>query len=386
MEIAFRAAFERLGRTSPNPAVGAVLVKNNKIISVGATRECGCDHAEVCAVKGAGGASITADSDLYVTLEPCCHFGRTPPCTDLIISSKIKNVYIAAIDPNPLVAGKGVEKLINAGINIEIISEFENSAKQLIAPFTTRIQKKRPRVIHKSAMTLDGKTADLSGKTKWISSIEARQIVHRLRARVDAVVIGKNTFTTDDPLLNVRLDHNVKFNNSRFLGNDNFIMRSLLSDDFTWEGNNPKKIIVGLPDRIDLKSPFFRDDNYIIFAGKSSVENYHDSAAVNLMKTKNTLVEIIACDNDIFIDELMKGLYDKGFTYILLEGGAKLAYSFLKNKMIDDILFFYSKKIFSAGTPLYDGNNLVDCSIINSAYIQLENDLGVFGNLEYGDS
>ena len=196
---AFEAAFSRCGYTSPNPPVGAVVVKDGRIISSGGTQFCGGDHAEVCAINSAGGDADGAE--LYVTLEPCSHYGKTPPCTDKIISSGIKRVYLPILDSNPKVSGNGVRILRDNGIEVIIVEEFKDYAIDMYRSFFTLINKKRSYLIHKSAVTLDGFIADANGSSKWISNEISRYISHRLRAVNDAVIIGKNTLLADNPSL-----------------------------------------------------------------------------------------------------------------------------------------------------------------------------------------
>lgn len=200
MQSAIALAKKALGTTSPNPAVGAVVVRDGAVIGEGFTLPPGQRHAEIGALQQAG--ALTQGATLYTTLEPCCNFGRTPPCTQAIIGAGIKQVYIAAIDPNPLVAGKGCAELEAAGITV--IHEESEAAAQLYEAFAKHINTGLPFVTAKFAMSLDGKIATRTGDSKWVTGPEARNMVQQMRRESDAVMVGINTVLADDPQLTVR--------------------------------------------------------------------------------------------------------------------------------------------------------------------------------------
>ena len=202
MKEALRLAEKGRGTTSPNPMVGAVVVKGNRIVGRGYHKRAGSPHAEVIALEDAG--TKAKGATLYVTLEPCIHYGRTPPCVPRIVSSGIKRVVIAMMDPNPIVKGKGVKMLEKAGIEV-ITGIEEEKARKLNEFYIKYITRKIPFVILKWAMSLDGKIATSTGDSRWISGEEARKFVHSLRKGVDAVLVGIGTVKKDDPLLTVRL-------------------------------------------------------------------------------------------------------------------------------------------------------------------------------------
>lgn len=202
MNLALSLAKSAAYQTSPNPPVGAVVVKDGRIIGMGAHLKAGEAHAEVNALAQAGNEARNAD--IYVTLEPCAHFGKTPPCAELIIAQGLRRVFIAAVDPNPLVGGKGIEKLRNAGIEVKT-GVCEKEAAELLAPFFHFIQTKQPYVTIKTAVTADGKTAAYSGHSRWITSDAAREDVHLLRSQHDAILTGIGTVLLDNPLLTSRL-------------------------------------------------------------------------------------------------------------------------------------------------------------------------------------
>jgi diaminohydroxyphosphoribosylaminopyrimidine deaminase / 5-amino-6-(5-phosphoribosylamino)uracil reductase len=198
---AIRLAGSVTRRVCPNPRTGALVLRNGEIIGRGFHENCGGPHAEVNAIRDAG--ENLEGCEMVVTLEPCCHTGKTPPCTDLIIASGIKKVYVGMEDPNPLVAGKGIEKLQRAGIEVipNILSE---KCAELNQPFIKMMTQKFPYITVKSAITLDGYIADAEGLSQWISSPESRKTVHEMRANADAVLVGVGTALADDPELTVR--------------------------------------------------------------------------------------------------------------------------------------------------------------------------------------
>lgn len=202
MRLALALARRSLGRSSPNPAVGAVVVRDGTVVGRGSTAPVGGPHAEVLALAQAGAAARGAD--LYVTLEPCCHHGRTPPCTTAVIAAGIRKVHVATLDPNPQVAGGGAAALRAADVAVEI-GLGGAPARRLIAPFRQWVLRGRPQVLAKYAMTLDGRIASRSGDSRWVSGPEARLLAHRLRDVSDAIMVGSGTVLADDPALTTRL-------------------------------------------------------------------------------------------------------------------------------------------------------------------------------------
>lgn len=202
MRLALALARQVLGRTSPNPSVGAVVARGTTVLGRGSTAPAGGPHAEVEALSRAGTAARGAD--LYVTLEPCCHHGRTPPCTDAVIAAGIRKVHVATLDPNPRVAGGGVAALRAAGVAVEI-GLGAAAARRLIEPFRQWVLQGRPLVLAKYAMTLDGRIASAGGDSRWVSGPRARHLVHQLRDVSDAILVGSGTVLADDPQLTTRL-------------------------------------------------------------------------------------------------------------------------------------------------------------------------------------
>ena len=353
MELALDLAFSRMGQTSPNPSVGAVIVKNGKVISTGVTSDYGKDHAEVNAIKNASGIDL-GKSDIYVSLEPCSHFGKTPPCVNAIIESGIRKVFIPMLDPNPAVAGKGIAALKSAGVEVIFLHDMISSASDLIRPFKKYILRKKPYILNKSAMTLDGRIADGLGNSKWISSEASRLIVHRLRTKVDAVIIGKGTYENDHPLLTARLNDFSKESNS-FLenintnGRDNFFINKLIAPDdgkLFNDHNQPVKVIVGIPSGITGEEEFFKG-SHIIYESRTKADAYLKERSVikkdiNIVMTDSTGAEQI--------DEICVDLASKGIMFALLEGGGSLSGSFYESGETDQMMYFISPKIFGSGT------------------------------------
>lgn len=368
MTEALKIAFSRIGKTSPNPPVGAVIVKDGSVISRGGTCEYGCDHAEIDAIKNA--CADLNGAHLYVTLEPCCHYGKTPPCTQTIIKSGISRVYAAIADPNPLVAGKGIEQLRNAGIEALIMEEMAGPASELIRPFKKYILKSRPYIIHKAALTLDGKTAAISGDSKWISSEYSRYLTHRLRSLVDAVIIGKNTFEKDNPALNSRLDSFPEEVKDYFLDNDfslsgenNFFLKMLLTSKEPFDGANPCRVIAGIPENILMLKNIFFDDNILLFIEKKIMNDLAVRQDYKILKKYDDCGKIVPLNGSSYkerIDGMLKELHKRGIMCAMLEGGGKLAGSFFNSGEIDQFLYFIAPKVMGNGLPVMDGRGAMN--------------------------
>ena len=362
MERALRMAFAGMGSTSPNPSVGAVLVRNGEIISTGATCACGGDHAEVCALKNAG---VRAEGgDLYVTLEPCCHQGRTPPCTDALIASGIRRVVIPVLDPNPQVAGKGVERLRSAGREVVMMEDMASEARDLIRPFEKYILRGRPFIIHKAALSLDGRIATRTGDSRWISNDSSRYIVHRLRSLADAIIVGRGTVERDNPALTVRMDSfadDVRKgfgNGTRMLaGYGNHFIRLLLeSEDFNTSAS-PLRVVVGIPDAplMDLE---IMGDGRVLF-----IVPEEERKALRLRPDREFLgeleetgrLEFVEGTGTATVDNALRLLHGRGILMAVLEGGGALAASFFEAGAIDQYLYFITPRIFGGGVPVIDG-------------------------------
>jgi diaminohydroxyphosphoribosylaminopyrimidine deaminase/5-amino-6-(5-phosphoribosylamino)uracil reductase len=366
MNMALETAFSGMGRSSPNPAVGAVIVRDGKVLSVGRTCACGCDHAELDAINKAG--MDISGSELYVSLEPCCHYGKTPPCTGAIIKAGIKRVFIPMLDPNGLVSGKGVSDLKKSGIEVVLMRDMYSRAKDIIRPFGKYIQRNRPFLIHKSAVTLDGRIAAKTGDSRWISSKYSRYIVHRLRSIADAIIVGKNTMSIDNPSLNIRPgdfpDEVEEYFSGRecvLAGYDNFFLRMLLKSGFEEREAAPERVVVGLPVSIDYDSDFFNDDNYVFFVNEGEMEGLSgrkDYNEIQKMADNGRLEVMSAGTRKGQAEEIAKRLYERGRLLVVLEGGGVTAGSFYDAGEIDQFMYFISPRIAGSGVPAMAGEGV----------------------------
>ena len=318
MRLCLSLAKKGKGRTSPNPIVGAVVVKNDRIIGKGYHKKAGLPHAEAIAISKAG--SDAEDATLYINLEPCCHSNKkTPPCTKKIIESKIKKVVIGMIDPNPLVSGKGIEELIASNIEVKT-GVMEHEAKKLNETFIKYITTKTPFVILKIASSLDGKIATNTGESKWITGETARKYAHKLRDEVDAVLVGIGTILRDNPSLTTRLKNK--------------------------KGKDPIRVVIDSNLRIGLLSKILiqkSDAKTIIATSKTASKNKIDKikktgAEIILLKTKNVGMPLA---------ELMRELGKQGITSLMIEGGSEIAASALKEGIVDKVIFFIATKIIT---------------------------------------
>ena len=313
MQRALELAAKAKGRTSPNPMVGAVIVKGHKIISEGFHKKAGMPHAEAIALRKAG--SKAKGATMFLTLEPCCHTEkRTPPCTKAIIASGIKKVIIATTDPNPRVSGKGIKKLLAAGIETEV-GILESEAINLNEAFNKFITTKVPFVVLKIAQSLDGKIATAKGESKWITGKTARNHVHQLRNDLDAVLVGIGTIKKDNPSLDCR-------------------MRG---------GRNPFRVIVdsGLKIPHGSKVLGYSDNKTIIAttlkASKRKISQLRArNATVLVIKSKTGRVDLKA---------LMKELGRLNITGVMIEGGSSIASSAVSSRIVDKVMFFVAPKI-----------------------------------------
>jgi diaminohydroxyphosphoribosylaminopyrimidine deaminase/5-amino-6-(5-phosphoribosylamino)uracil reductase len=315
-----------LGQVSPNPAVGAVIVKNRKVIGQGYTQPPGGPHAEVVALKEAGATARGAT--LYTTLEPCCHYGRTPPCTKAIIAAGIKEVHAAMIDPNPQVSGQGRAELEKAGLSVEV-GEHLDEACEIVQTYSKYITTKIPFVTAKFAMSLDGKIATRTGDSKWISSEESRRYVHYLRFTHDAIMVGVNTILTDDPQLTARC-----------------------SSKGGMSHKQPLRVIVDSEGKTPPSSKVFNEPGNVLMAvsnkiSPSRVKAFRwKGADVVQFPTKHGLVDLSA---------LMAELGKREITSVLVEGGSQLLGSVFDNKLVDKVIVFIAPIIIGgkqAKTPV----------------------------------
>lgn len=313
MKKAISLALRAKGMTSPNPMVGAVLVKNGKIIAEDYHRRPGLPHAEALVIRSAG--KKAKGSTLYVSLEPCCHKDkRTPPCTEAIIHSGIKKVYVAMTDPNPKVSGKGIKELLKAGIEVAT-GILEEEAKKLNEAYIKYITTKKPFVILKVAMTLDGKIATPTGQSRWITGEKARKMVHRIRNSVDAIITGIGTVKADDPLLTVRGVRSVRT-------------------------NRPLRVVIDPYLEIPIGSRLLSTPPDTMIVTKEGV----DMAKKDELIKKGVKISEYPGER-IDIRWLMERLGEEGITSVLIEGGSSLNSHALEDGVVDKVMFFIAPKI-----------------------------------------
>ncbi len=314
MAQALRLAERGLGRTDPNPMVGALVVRDGEVVGQGYHQGPGQPHAEIEALRDAGNRAYGAD--LFVTLEPCNHYGRTPPCTQSIMGNGIARVWYGMADPNPDVCGGGLTALREAGIEVRG-PVLEDQCRKLNEVYLAHVVNRRPFVFLKLAMSLDGKIATRTGHSKWITSEESRHQVHELRDRVSAVMVGIGTVLTDDPSLTTRLPDR--------------------------QGRNPVRIVVDSqlrtpPDATVLHQP--ESAAVIVACTRSPAE-----ASRRELVNKGVQVLPTKGRDRVDLTDLMGQLYGLGITSLLVEGGAHLAWSVLQSALVDRCLFFYAPVI-----------------------------------------
>ncbi|MBN1832945.1 MAG: bifunctional diaminohydroxyphosphoribosylaminopyrimidine deaminase/5-amino-6-(5-phosphoribosylamino)uracil reductase RibD [Deltaproteobacteria bacterium] len=328
MREALRLAKKGMGRTSPNPAVGAVVVREGKIIASGYHKRAGFNHAEVEALLKMPGRA-REDDVLYVTLEPCHHHGRTPPCTQAILKKGLKKVVVGMRDPNPGVTGGGCEFLAKRGVEVRS-GVLESECRKLNESYIKFVLTGRPYVVAKSAMTLDGWVATSSGHSQWVTNEMSRQFVHQLRDRMDGVMVGVGTVLTDDPLLTTRLKRG--------------------------RGRDPVRIIVDT----HLRTP----DRAKVLNSESSSETLMivgpDVPAQRLRRIEREGVSILTCPTKqgrIDLGVLLDLLGSRDMTSILVEGGSAIMGSLISERLIDKFFIFKAPKILGGhdGMPMASG-------------------------------
>lgn len=307
MGRALSLATQGRGRTSPNPMVGAVLSQQGTIVGEGYHAYAGADHAELVALKAAGEASRGAVC--YVTLEPCTHYGKTPPCTAALINAGIAKVIVASYDPNPLVAGRGVRKLREAGITVDV-GLLQEEAVRLNEAYYKYIQAREPFVILKAALSLDGKLATRTGDSQWITGVAARRRVHEMRDVVDAVVVGIGTILKDDSMLTTRLEEQ--------------------------QGRDPLRVVVDTRGRLPLTARVLRSGSRppLVVVGSRV-------PPTRLRRLKEARAEVVVLpqgDGGLSLRNLMHELGCREITSAMIEGGGKLATSALQAGLVDKLI------------------------------------------------
>jgi diaminohydroxyphosphoribosylaminopyrimidine deaminase/5-amino-6-(5-phosphoribosylamino)uracil reductase len=316
LELAARAR----GLTSPNPLVGAVVVRDDRVVGEGYHRRAGLPHAEIEALQAAGEAARGAT--LYVNLEPCCHTGRTGPCTEAIIAAGVKRVVAAMVDPNPLVAGKGIARLREAGIDVAV-GVMEDEARRLNEAFIKYVTARRPFVILKTAMSLDGKIATVTGESRWITGEAAREYVHQLRNTCDAVLVGIGTVLKDDPSLTTRLPEG---------------------------GRDPVRVILDSSARLPLAARVLNQDS----EAPTLVATTEVAPAERLAALRQAGAEVLVCGRgpQVNLDLLLAELAAREIVSVLVEGGSTVNASFLLQGLVDKVVWFIAPRIIGGREAL----------------------------------
>jgi diaminohydroxyphosphoribosylaminopyrimidine deaminase / 5-amino-6-(5-phosphoribosylamino)uracil reductase len=319
MKRALELAACAAGRTSPNPMVGCVIVKDGVIVGEGFHQKAGTPHAEVHALHAA--AEKAQGATAYVTLEPCSHFGRTPPCANALIKAGIRRVFVAMVDPNPLVRGQGITLLSEAGIEV-IVGLLESEAIALNKGFLKAIQTGLPYVLYKSALTLDGKLGTETGDSKWITNGLSREYVHRLRNQIDVIMVGSETVIKDNPALTCRIPG----------------------------GRDPVRVIIDGELRIPLESAVLSPISTAPCIIMTSLSASTDK--LDLLKTFSN-VEVWQYKTPRFVplESVLRDLVTRGWNSVLLEGGGGLAGALLQVELVDELEFFYAPKLIGGKGP-----------------------------------
>jgi len=354
--MALSEALSGLGMVSPNPLVGAVVVKNNRIIGKGAHFRYGSHHAEVNALNSC--TESPSSSDMYVTLEPCDHYGKTPPCSLKIIEAGIKRVIIGTTDLNSLVNGKGIKRLLDAGIEV-VTGVLESECREQNRAFFHYCQTGRPLITLKMATSIDGCLAAEGGNSKWISSETSRISVHRMRAEMDAVMVGRTTALNDNPKLDARMVN----------------------------GRAPYRIILdsklSLPENLQI----FNDE----LTAKTIITTTHDcikSKKEFLLSKKIQVIEVAKDQNNLLnIHEIINKLSELHFNSILIEGGSQLASSLLRAKLADRLVLFIAPVLLGCHEHALHNLGIKTVAegihLINRVVSQSGDDLAISADLDY---
>jgi diaminohydroxyphosphoribosylaminopyrimidine deaminase/5-amino-6-(5-phosphoribosylamino)uracil reductase len=411
MQVALELASGGEGKVEPNPMVGALVVRDGEKVGVGFHRYFGGCHAEVEAISDAVkkfGNDITVGATCYVTLEPCSHYGKTPPCTEAILKAGIKRVVIAMRDPNPVVNGRGIEILQSNGVEVTE-GVLESQARYLNAPYITLIEKKRPWIIAKWAMTLDGRLATSTGQSKWISNEASRLIVQKLRQRVDAIMIGSNTAKIDNPNLTVRGVQAMNLSASSESAN-------LEADSFSYSVENSfKQRCKPLRIVLDSKAELAIDSNLVRTAGEvpllvvvsadaelCRVNNLLAAGCEILelpMQVSNSEIEKLNDSSNlsneikkIYGDRLefvLEYLAQRKLTNVLIEGGQKLFGTLFDARLIDEIYVFIAMKLVGGerAIPVIGGMGIAEmecaCRLDNPKINLIDDDVQIHGRLNW---
>ncbi|QWG09173.1 bifunctional diaminohydroxyphosphoribosylaminopyrimidine deaminase/5-amino-6-(5-phosphoribosylamino)uracil reductase RibD [Flammeovirga kamogawensis] len=310
MKRALQLATLGKGNVSPNPMVGAVIVHNDQIIGEGYHQKYGQPHAEVNAVASVSKENLPllSEAEIYVTLEPCSHYGKTPPCADLLVKHNFKKVIVCNLDPNPLVAGRGIKRLEDAGIKVAT-RILENEGLEVNKRFFKAMTEKKPFVLLKYAQTSDGFVARENFDSKWISNPLSRQLVHKMRAEEDAILVGTNTAKYDDPALNVR----------------------------AWAGKDPLRVVIDRSKKLDDNLKLF-DNSIRTICYTSEFDEEKENLA------------FIPLNKETFLEDMLVDLFSKGIHSIIVEGGSTILKEFIDRKLWDEAhVFTSSSAAFGSG-------------------------------------
>lgn len=324
-----------LGRTSPNPAVGAVIVRDGQIVGEGFHPKAGEPHAEIFALQKASG--LATGADIYVTLEPCSHQGQTGPCADALVAAGVKRVLVGTIDPNPLVAGEGIRRLQAAGIEVQV-GLCETECLELIAPFAWHIKHAMPYTLYKAAMTFDGQLATHTGDSRWVSGEASRQRVHSLRDQVDAIMVGIETILADDPQLTTRLPQ---------------------------DGRDPLRVVVDSCLRISLDSQVVHQKSLALTLIATTKQAPADIVA-DLQKAGCEILVLPEVDGKVSLPDLWRELGRRNIQSLLLEGGRTLATAALNAGLINRLQVYIAPKLLGGAglSGLFAGEG---CSLMKDA-------------------
>jgi len=315
MQRALDLAQLGIGKVSPNPLVGCVIVHNNIVIGEGWHKIYGGPHAEVNAVNSMKDKNLLSESTVYVNLEPCSHYGRTPPCADMLLQHRIKKIVIATEDSNPLVGGNGIKKLHDVGVDV-VIGILQKEGRELNKRFFTFVEKKRPYIILKWAETADGFIARENHDSKWISNEYSRQLVHCWRSEEDAVLVGSGTAEHDDPSLDVR----------------------------DWSGRNPIRIV--------------SDRNLRLTPNLKLFDHSQPTLRYNLLCDEDDInLNLLKLPKENYWKELMNDLFKRRIQSVIIEGGAQTINEFIRLNLWDEARIFRSTQLFNRGiaAPVLQG-------------------------------
>jgi len=340
MKLALRASEHGKGYTEPNPIVGAVVIKGDKILAVGFHRQFGGEHAEVMALKAVNEKNTT----LYVTLEPCCHFGKTAPCTDLIVRKRVSRVVVALIDPNPQVNGKGIKALRNNDITVNE-GLMRQSAEQINRHYLHFMRKKIPYIALKAGVSLDGKLTDWQGKSQWVTDSQLRQLAHSLRGEFSGIMAGVNTVIEDNARLTIR--------------------------EAEWKGKQLHRIILDSENILDVTLNVFKDQDRFPLVIFSSLE-----AKNKRSKVKNHFF-IPGNGKHLQLAPLLETLFELGICSVLVEGGGEVLDSFLSSGYYNELIFFTADKLIGGqqSVQLFSTGASIDKPIIlrDKQIVELKN-------------